>query len=130
MMLAATKNATEVLLWAGCLIVLAIGAGLVILALRRAMLSKDGGSAEAGLFESLRAMRDSGAISREEYDAAKRNMVAKAAGQMGAPTPAVESKPKATIRTPDGGVGEVRAKPGFDLTGRPLPKSDNRPGNT
>lgn len=130
MMLAATKNATEVLLWAGCLIVLAIGAGLVILAIRRTMLSKDGGAAEAGLFESLRAMRDSGAISPEEYDAAKRNMVARAAGKMGEPKPAVEPKPKPKIRTSDGSGGEVRAKPGFDLTGRPLPKSDNRPGNT
>ena len=128
MIAAATRGATDVLLWSGGLIVLVIGLGLVILALRRAMLSKQGGMAEAGLFDSLREMRDSGAISQQEYDAARKNMVSRAAGKVGLPSGAVPAA-KEAIGTPGAASGEVRARPGFDLTGRPLPKSDRPPGN-
>ena len=125
MILATTRSTTEVLLWAAGLIVLVIGTGLIILALRRAMLSRSAPGVDAGLFDSLREMKNTGAISQDEYDAARKNLAARAAGKAGPSgttpfggAPAAAAKPS----------GELRARPGFDLTGRPLPKSDKPPG--
>jgi hypothetical protein len=86
----------------------------------------------AGLLQNLRAMRDRGEISIEEYDAARRAMVTRAAARnasaempLPAPTPPPRVKPAGgAAQTAAKGAespGERRARPGYDLTGRPLP---------
>ncbi len=71
----------EYLATIGAVIVLVLLAGVVIMAIRRRLLRTDQSATDAGLFESLRAMRDRGEISREEYDRAKRSMVEKLAAR-------------------------------------------------
>lgn len=100
----------QYLLWLGLAVVLLILAGLAVMWLRRRVLGVDADKMQAGLFEELRAMRDRGEMSIEEYDAAKATMVARASGK---PVP-LRAKPRASS-------GERVAKPGFDLTGAPLP---------
>jgi hypothetical protein len=131
-MVLAAKSATSVLTWAGLLIVAAVGLGLAILILRRYLLAKDiGGEAHVGLMESLRAMRDEGRISPEEFDIAKRRMAARAAGrspdQPAAPRvpPASPTRTASARTTPARPAPELRSRPGFDLTGAPLPKPGN-----
>lgn len=62
----------------GLLIGAAVVLGLVILLVRRKMLGSESSSAEqAGLMDQLRHLRDSGEITPEEFDAARRSMVAR-----------------------------------------------------
>lgn len=70
----------------GLLIGAAVVLGLVILLVRRKMLSNESTSAQqSGLMDQLRQLRDSGQISPEEYDAARKSMVARLARE--APKP-------------------------------------------
>ena len=98
----------QYLIWVGLALVGLIIAGLVIAWLRRRMLGSDAQQAQAGLFDQLRIMRDRGEMSIEEYEAAKAAMVGKLSGKPSVPRP----KPV---------PAELVAKPGFDLTGAPLP---------
>jgi hypothetical protein len=89
----------------GGLIVAVVILGLVMIKVRGATLGKAGTAVEQeGLLAGLRRLRDRGEISPEEYDAARRSMVSRAAGTKPPPKPG----------------GQV-ARPGFDLTGEPLP---------
>ena len=99
-------------LWAllGGLIVAVIVLGLIIMKVRSSMLAKHSEASQEGLLEGLRRMWDTGEISRDEYDAARKNMVARMAGMKAPPRPPAP--------------GEVRSPPGVDLTGRPLPRPD------
>ncbi len=112
---ARARSVTPVLLWVSALILLVLALGLIILFMRRRLLSKDAGEADAGLMDELRSLRDQGRISPEEYDAARKRMVAGFAGRK-SPLPAAKPAP-----APAPSPGEVRARPGFDLTGAPLP---------
>lgn len=68
--------------WLGVLILVVIAGGLVVMWYRRTLLAKDNpDAAEQGLMASLRAMRDKGEISAEEFDAMRRSMVRKAASR-------------------------------------------------
>ncbi len=98
----------QYLLWLGLALVALIIAGLVVAWLRRRVLGSQAQTADAGLFDELRAMRDRGEMSLEEFDIAKAAMVAKLSGKPTAPRP----KPPPSDRV---------AKPGLDLTGAPLP---------
>ena len=99
--------ATKLLVLLGGLIVAVVVLGLVILKVRGATLGKSAsGADQEGLLAGLRRMRDAGEISPDEYDAARKGMAAKAAGMK-------QQRP-----------GLV-AKPGFDLTGAPLPPSES-----
>lgn len=114
---------TEFFLWLGLAIVAIVAAGLAIAWYRSRVLRGDGASVQAGLMDDLRAMRDRGELSVEEFDAAKRAIVARFSG--GAPVaPAAGAPPgkvlKRAVSPPEAG-GAV-AKPGFDLTGAPLPR--------
>jgi hypothetical protein len=95
--------------------IIAVG-GAVLLMYRRRVLAEDAGRDEqAGLMDNLRAMRDRGEMSSDEYDAAKRAMVARFSGPSAAASPPPVRKPA--------GIGGVRvAPPGVDLTGAPLPR--------
>ena len=62
----------------GLLIGAAVVLGLVILLVRRKMLGRESSSAEqVGLMDQLRRLRDSGEITPEEFDAARKSMVAR-----------------------------------------------------
>jgi len=83
------------------------------------LLSRDAASADAeGLLQGLRRMRNEGTISQDEYDAARKKLAARAAAPMSSARPAVTA--------PRPAPGEQRARPGFDLTGAPLPHPDER----
>jgi hypothetical protein len=93
-------------------------ATIALLAFRSKVLGKDGGADQAGMLDKLRAMRDRGEMTPEEFDAAKSAMIAKLApGRGGLAEPVRAAPPKKSSAT----HGLV-AKPGFDLTGRPLPR--------
>jgi hypothetical protein len=117
---ARARSVTPMLLWVSALILVVIALGLIILFMRRRLLSKDSTDASAGLMDELRTLRDQGRISPEEYDAARRQMVAGFAGRKSAPPAPPASRP---TPHPAPQPGEVRARPGFDLTGAPLPPS-------
>lgn len=64
------------------LVVIFAGAGLMIL--RRRVLSNDGPHPES-LMQDLRQMRDSGAMTTEEYDLARKRLAARLAGKADGP---------------------------------------------
>lgn len=106
---AANRNLGPMLLQLGLLIVLVLVLGVVILAVRKAMFKDDNADAGGSLFDDLRRMRDSGEISELEYDYLRKCIAARAAGKDLPPRP------------PELEQAELRARPGFDLTGAPLP---------
>jgi hypothetical protein len=110
--------------WIGVMIGALTVVTIAILAIRGRLLGKDAGGVQKGMLDDLRAMRDRGEMTQAEFDAARAAMIARLApGRAGAPAsarpvPAASSGSKGLI-----------AKPGFDLTGRPLPKAPGeRPG--
>ena len=110
LILGASKALPGALMWLGGMIVIVVIAGLVILKVRASMFARDAGTAgEEGLLVGLRRMRDAGQISPEEYDTARRSMAAKAGAGPAAPRRPPESS-------------EKRSRPGYDLTGAPLPE--------
>ncbi len=75
-------NAGAVFVWVGLLILVTIGGGLAILFVRRRLLAKESAAdTSAGLMQSLRAMRDRGEISPEEYEATRKAMAGKVLGR-------------------------------------------------
>jgi len=116
--LAAGKSITPTLLLLSGLIVTVVVMGLVVVFIRSRLLAKDGVQDPGGLLEGLRALRDRGEISVEEYDAARLGMAAKLAGKT-RPAPSPVAKPG-----PGAIPGVKVAKPGFDLTGAPLPRRE------
>ena len=104
-----------VMLWLGVLLVVVLVGGFALLFLRRWLLDTGDGRGDTGWdLRSLRAMRDQGEISDDEYERARATIVEALSKPSSPTTPAVAGP------TPHSG-GERRAKPGFDLTGEPLP---------
>lgn len=105
------------------LIIVVVGTGLLIMHLRGRMLRRPTDSASTGSWlDELRAMHRRGEVSDEEFEAARASLLAKISG---APVP----------RRPAGSDPTLRAaRPGFDLTGAPLPKaarpSDDSPDSS
>lgn len=94
----------------GGLIVLALIGGVAVLLARRSMLAKDAATADqGGLLDDLRKMRDTGQISPEEFDAARKSIAAKLKG---------EAQP-AAVRPP------ARSPIPRDNHTRPIPKTPN-----
>lgn len=106
---ATNRNLGPVLLQLGLLIVAVLVLGLVILAVRKAMFKEDDAGAGGSLLDDLRGLRDSGEISEVEYDYLRKCIAARVAGKELPPRP------------PELEQVELRARPGFDLTGEPLP---------
>lgn len=92
--------------------VLVIIGGIVISWARRSLLERDRGNDSVVELPELRRLRDSGAISREEYEVARDALIGRAPGEPPPPTRA---------RRRLGADGSLIAAPGFDLTGEPLP---------
>lgn len=71
---------TDLLLWIGVLIVVVVIGGLVLVHMQKRLLKPPAsGPGAAGLMEDLRRMRDTGAMTHEEYDAARKAMARKLA---------------------------------------------------
>jgi hypothetical protein len=107
--LAKKVELTEYLLWVGASMVVVMIATLAVVWYRRRILGSSKSDIQSGLLDELRAMKNRGQISEEEFAATKHAMAVRAAG--GVPT---QTKPKPM-------TGELIAPPGFDLTGQPLP---------
>jgi hypothetical protein len=101
----------EMLPWLGALLLAALLGGALLFYLRHRLLGPDLPDSGKGLMEDLRAMRDRGEISEDEYEHARISMIAKATGRD------AQQLRNEAIRKAGGRVAE----PGFDLTGRPLP---------
>ncbi|MBX3317127.1 MAG: SHOCT domain-containing protein [Phycisphaeraceae bacterium] len=143
----AQTEAAGAVVWALILIGAAIIGGFVILAVRKRMLSPERTDMESeGLFDSLRRMRDSGEISRQEYDAARKRIIERAleakssdasvrVSASGSPYTRPQTKThRASTDSRPGTQGEgveppISAPPGYDLTGEPLPRSSRETGS-
>ncbi|RMH13350.1 MAG: hypothetical protein D6695_04265 [Planctomycetota bacterium] len=105
------RNLGPVLFQLGLLVVLVVLAGVIVLLLRKRLL---GGHEEASgiggsIFADLQRLRDDGEISTIEYDYLRKVIASRAAGREPPPRP------------PELEAEELRARPGFDLSGEPLP---------
>jgi hypothetical protein len=127
MHLLAAKDLGPYLTVLGLMILLLVVATAGILWFRARILARAQAESDhqASLLKNLRAMRDRGEITLEEYDSARRAMASRLAGRpvtaggaTSAPAAQVARRPAA----PAGEGEELRARPGYDLTGRPLPK--------
>jgi len=102
----------KMLPWLGALLVVALVSGVLILYLRHRMLGPDDqGQGSRGFLEELKAMRDRGDLTPDEYEQARITMIARATGKD------PQRLRDDAIRKAGGRVAE----PGYDLTGRPLP---------
>lgn len=93
-----TPDVVRVLIASGLLIAAALAAGVALMILRRRLLSPDQ-PARGGIFDDLRAMRDSGAMTQEEYDAARKKAAARLAGTMVKPAD-TDSRSKSAADSP------------------------------
>lgn len=110
---------SQILTWVFALIILIVVGGLVVIAMRRKLLSKDSFIGhESGLMDEMRGMHARGELTTEEYDRIRKRLVAKAAGK---DPDAIAAKPEPTGPKAS---RERTAKPGFDLAGDPLPEPD------
>jgi len=99
---------SDTLLWIALIIVVAVIAGVALKRYRNRIFADDAASASPLALlslESLRDMRDEGAISEEEYERLRARLFREAGA-----APKEEDV--------------HRAQPGFDLTGEPLPNVD------
>jgi predicted nucleic acid-binding Zn ribbon protein len=77
-----SSASTHVIVLVGVLIALVIAGGVVVMLLRKRLLAKDDASADVGLFDALKQMRDRGEMTQEEYEAARRKVVEKTKAAM------------------------------------------------
>ncbi len=112
----------------GGMIVVVVLAGVGLFLYRRSLFSSGPDNAReqtSSIFESLRIMRDCGELSEDEYQLARRRLVDRASGGSIAPKGDVAHRCREnTFPEVDtgGNPRELRAPPGFDLTGEPLPE--------
>ncbi len=108
------RPAGEVVVWVIILAALVALGGVVILWLRSRMLSNDDDeSSPASLLEQLRKSHERGDITKEEFRLARDRLLE-----------GVSGRPRARQKLLRGEVhddGAIRARPGFDLLGEPLP---------
>jgi len=110
MLATATTNA---LLGVGAMIVVTIIGGVIVLRVRRAMLSEGTSDTQGLLLSDLRDMRSRGEISAEEFERL-RDAALRAHGVV----------PKDALSSGSGAAGT-----GVDLTGDPLPRADSPQGD-
>lgn len=100
--------------------------GVVILAVRRRMFTRDNDlQGSRSLMDQLRVMRDKGQMSDEEYEATRRSLASKVAANVLREAPVAPEVRGTRIPRGAGGIAGPAsarvARPGFDLTGEPLP---------
>jgi len=88
----ASRDVGPLLLWIGVLIIAVIGMFLVVMMVRRWLLARDGGMSEGVQMETLRELRDRGALSQEEYEKVRRTMADRMAGTLNAGEPKARQK--------------------------------------
>ena len=94
---------TALLLWIGVLIVVVVVGGLVLVHVQKRMLRPpSAGPGDAGIMEELRRMRDTGAMTPEEFEATRKAMARKLAPSAGA---AKVVRPVRRVGESDLGVG-------------------------
>jgi uncharacterized membrane protein len=92
-----------VFLWVAILIAVILVGFVLLMWLKRRIFSADTAQEQSGgLMDKLRQMRDSGQISKEEYDATRKAMIARMASID--PGPAKPSPAKSTKRPQSGGL--------------------------
>lgn len=139
---------TPVFIWVGVLITFAVVGGTLMVILRKKLFERQSAAEVRGsLMEQLRDAHARGEISTEEYEQARKSMASRlshvmdtkrGAGLFELPDPKRPTKrPASKFGAPNlfpGEVpqsptspetGELRAPPGYDLTGRPLPPPAN-----
>lgn len=107
----------EMIPWLGALLVAALVGGVLLFYLRHRLLGPDPtDSPNKGFMEELRDLRDRGEITEDEFETARLSIIAKATGKD------LQTLRDDAIRKAGGKV----ARPGYDLTGRPLPTRPNQ----
>lgn len=109
--------ATGIWLWIGVIGAIVVLAAIGLTIARRRLLGRDHDDAGSGFtLHDLRAMRDAGRLSEEEFQHARAMILGHAGARTAAVAPADPAAPR---RLPD---GTLEAAPGRDLTGAPLPE--------
>lgn len=121
----ASRAATDAVLVLGVLIVLVLVGGFLVMHLRRRFLGERDADAPGLLLDDLRGLRARGEISDEEYDRARAAIVGRMSEAMGGRAPGPPPSPRApALRSPAPADPTLRvARPGYDLTGAPLPRA-------
>ncbi|MCC6284849.1 MAG: hypothetical protein IT439_06035 [Phycisphaerales bacterium] len=99
----------RILLWIGILIAMALAGGVLWLRLRKRVFDEDPPDDPASLIEQLRDARRRGVISEEEFQASRDSLLGR------------RPQARRVVRGEIFDDGTIRARPGFDLTGTPLP---------
>lgn len=124
----------------GAFIVAVVVLGIVILVVRRRLFVKDHEmAASRSLMDQLREMRDRGEMSDEEYERTRKALANKVAAEFKKPSgnpagperasPGGRSVRMNRMGVPQSGVEAKVARPGYDLTGEPLP-GGKQPGSS
>lgn len=101
----------DALLWVGILLGATLFGCVIVLYVRSRYLGqRDDDATPASLMAEMRRMRDAGEISEQEFDRTRRLLVSRAAGDPPPQPHAARDEDAAVI-----------ARPGYDLTGAPLP---------
>jgi hypothetical protein len=105
------------------LIIAVVIAGLAVMHIRGRLLRKhDDRSSTESWLDELRAMHRRGEVSDEEFQAASASLLARVTGSpVPAPPPAPSTGPARGLPRHLGDPSTRTARPGFDLTGAPLP---------
>ncbi len=145
---AAKPVPTVVLIWVGVLIACAVIGGMLLVVLRKKLFERQSAAEVRGsLMEQLRDAHARGEISTDEYEQTRKSMASRLshvmdtkrggglfelpdpkrptkrpASKFGAPNLYPDATPQST---PGPETGELRAPPGYDLTGQPLPPPAN-----
>jgi hypothetical protein len=92
-----------VFLWVAILIAVILVGFVLLMWLKRRIFTADAAQEQSGgLMDNLRQMRDSGQISKEEYDATRKAMIARMS--QADPGPAKQAPAKSTNRPQSGGL--------------------------
>jgi len=137
-----TSAVVAVLIWVGVLIVLAIVTGLILVTLRSRLFGPGQNTGqELTVMESLQRLRDRGELSENEFQRTRESLLGSALTERSEmpdrnPDPKTAHRKRDTTQNTDppghgidihaggsGGSGhELRAEPGYDLAGDPLPR--------
>lgn len=112
---AGARSAGQVVVWVIVLSLMVALGGILVFWLRKRMLSDDPSpsAANASMLDQLRKARDRGDLSEQEFRNARERLIDGLAGR-----PRARAKP---IRGEIYDDGTIRARPGYDLLGDPLP---------